>query len=707
MGYRSNSSRGAGARRGLCFSLFVAAAIALFVLVPQLIGDDRPPLSVTFSDANPAFLNHLLLPLEPCQVERAWPQLLAAAAARRGAAADGTSLLLVRVESNHPGRVQLALHGSEPVGRLASLVDLRQPPGTLATRPLGDGRHAALAVYVPPEDFGPQHAGPDAFARQLTLRASLVDSNGRSIDTDAPLLIVRRPVVLVHAMYHGPHTMWTAPGVTVAAASDVAAPHDRMANVRDDATASTAPQVAGSPSVPAAGAAARNPSLVDVLKSRGFQVFLCDYESTNGSGFSGPSRLRDNQRVVWHNPGGIRDALESYRKQGFAATQADVVGHSLGGLLARAYARGTPLPDVPLGALAEALETHGATDAAGWPSGGDGAGSSGTLPPDASSGAIRAADARGRSGFADGRVANHAAARADDSPAPLRPASLPAIGQPAGTSATADGGNWYRRPDNFYRGDIARLITLCTPHHGSELIRVAVGYRQAWGRVFQRDAQVEQAMRLLDLLFSIRNGGADLAPRTAILAAIGPTPVPAHAIACDASLDDYEHFYQTYRWSFLAFCLLTPHDVLHEIFCQQSPLCAAAGTVLAALVQQHEELRHGLMRRLLAARAGSTPPAVEPQQAAGYNRVLALFCTAVFGTRPHDGAVRVDSALGGLTGPYATIVPDALHSFAPRYPAVQQRIVELLEGSGEHFAPAGFPAAGAPLPEPRAVLPID
>jgi hypothetical protein len=37
-----------------------------------------------------------------------------------------------------------------------------------------------------------------------------------------------------------------------------------------------------------------------------------------------------------------------------------------------------------------------------------------------------------------------------------------------------------------------------------------------------------------------------------------------------------------------------------------------------------------------------------------------------------------------------------LHSFASRYPAVQNRIIELLEGPASNFAADGFPAARRP-----------
>ena len=69
------------------------------------------------------------------------------------------------------------------------------------------------------------------------------------------------------------------------------------------------------------------------LESAGFQVFLVDYKATNDSHF------QTNKIAVWSKPGGIAEALQATRRAGLAAARADVVGHSMGGLLPRVYAK--------------------------------------------------------------------------------------------------------------------------------------------------------------------------------------------------------------------------------------------------------------------------------------------------------------------------------------------------------------------------------
>jgi hypothetical protein len=70
---------------------------------------------------------------------------------------------------------------------------------------------------------------------------------------------------------------------------------------------------------------------------------------------------------------------------------------------------------------------------------------------------------------------------------------------------------------------------------------------------------------------------------------------------------------------------------------------------------------------------------------------------AIFGNTQNDGVVRLQSQWGGLSLAHTTTLPHVLHSYAPRYPEIQNRVVELLRGSAAAFAPEGFPPAGRPL----------
>ena len=86
-----------------------------------------------------------------------------------------------------------------------------------------------------------------------------------------------------------------------------------------------------------------------ILQDAGFDVHLLDYRDTNGASFETNKLIllgktigvKDNpenedELVEIRNPG-IKDILEEYRKNGIAISKVDVVGHSMGGNLARVF----------------------------------------------------------------------------------------------------------------------------------------------------------------------------------------------------------------------------------------------------------------------------------------------------------------------------------------------------------------------------------
>lgn len=238
---------------------------------------------------------------------------------RIGAAADGVSLLLVRAIVPEAGKVTFSLDGADAGGTLHGVLDRKWSPrypfddagaATVEVNAAAlDGSETigALALYKPPPDFGSGRG-----ARVFTLKAAFAPKEPAKAKVEATisLTLVRPPVVLVHGTYDNPTECWTkiSPGAP---------------------PGNTIP-------------------MVDRLRQEAFRVFLADYKESSGSFKGTPSTFEANQQMLFASPGGIHEALEAFRKDGFAATRADVICHSLGGVLARVYLRGS-LPDPRVG----------------------------------------------------------------------------------------------------------------------------------------------------------------------------------------------------------------------------------------------------------------------------------------------------------------------------------------------------------------------
>ncbi|MBI3923170.1 MAG: alpha/beta fold hydrolase [Armatimonadetes bacterium] len=218
-------------------------------------------------------------------------------------AADGVTLLLLRTEVPEAGSVTFELDGPGSLYLLtrdpfvaaggsstqarSRLVDLHLPSGP---------RNYAFALYRPP----PMLPGDGNW--NFAIRANFKPNveTAKVISGEASGTLVRPPVVLVHGTYDNPKECW---------------------NTKD---ADDAPQ-----------------TMYQSLTEAGFRVFCVDWEKTNGR--EDPSDFDTNRMTVYQEKNGIRDALEAFRKDGIAVTQADVVAHSQGGVITRVFARGRPL----------------------------------------------------------------------------------------------------------------------------------------------------------------------------------------------------------------------------------------------------------------------------------------------------------------------------------------------------------------------------
>ena len=199
-----------------------------------------------------------------------------------GLASDGVTRIVLRVQGV-PGPGDVAFEISDENGLSVNVGTLRSVGGSedvtslsVPVVTLADGRHIAFAVLVAPDDFVRDVADESVELRPITLDLEYTPSGGGELLTASQQIQLRRPpVMLLHGLWSNEAT-WN---------------HSIQSDSR-------------------------------------FNVHAEDYESTNAENFG------DNVIQARVGVGSARDLL---RELGFAATQVDVIGHSMGGLLSRLY----------------------------------------------------------------------------------------------------------------------------------------------------------------------------------------------------------------------------------------------------------------------------------------------------------------------------------------------------------------------------------
>ena len=536
--------------------------------------------SIEIFDLNPLFTGGMSL-----EAMHGPAELLRLVKERRvGVSADGVSHVLLRVVVEKPGEVVMKL--KEGAGSLEMLFSGR-------THAEGE-KHFAFAHYLPPASFpgkvqARSHdprlggAGRGAVAyREVPVSIRFLPEAWDSVPVEETLRLklVRPPVVLVHGTFDNPRACWT---------------------------------------VAPTGADTRHgsASMVEALSAAGFFPFLVDFEGTNGSshGEHDKSSFGHNRNVLWSNTGGIYEALREYREAlDVAATQVDVVGHSLGGLIPRLWA-------------SEGYNPRGSAGAGGF---------------------------------------------------------------------RREGVHGYRRVDNFEAGDIHRLITLCTPHLGSDLGHLALVFKETPEPLYRRlfVGRLKGVALFLVRLFTGYDVTAvvrDQLPHLAsmpngALQRIGATDVPSHAIVCWARLPDLKDFGGSYaklpEWGL--WWLLHADGAVVEAFLRARGQERDMDRILG------ETLTAGWLLRDPQGEVGD--PLTEAIHIKDQAVLHNLLRAAIFGNTQNDLVVRVESQIGGLPIKYTTQLGGILHSFAPRYERVQQAVVRLLGGPEREFHSRGFPA---------------
>lgn len=609
---------------------------------------------------------------------------------RVGAVTDGESRLLLVKQVPGPGRARWEITGlgdgtQLPRGKC-------EPLHTgLALKHPRSGEYYTIALYTPPTEFGQETAETLAASRLLGtlkrpgqrsvwIKTTWEDERTQRQYASAKEIILQRPpVVLVHGTYDNRTDCWNW-------------------GKRDDHYKKAPP-----------GGTYRTDNLKDQLEARGFSVYLVNFQISNGMqidhGFVVPdhedglsaadrwdilgSHFRDNEKVVWDggrgDPGrgeGIKAALDEFREsRHIAVTQADVVGHSMGGVLIRVYAKGTPLLDAPYQSNHQSHRRYSGD----WYRRQDnfGAGDINRIITIGSthmgshiSGFLQHFSYIGEAELLDGQTGR-----------PPNPIS-------AATLRNAGGNSWARG-----KGDL-----------------VWWGANVASGK-FPKGAFTDQI------------------PGSAALMAIGATAVPAHAIAGVATRADLDLFKDIegpeglYRermeliWNAsitIDEWLYNPQKNTEPFLCQilrrnHQPEDAEE------LKKIIDEIRKTESKRSRASAPGTRiglagGPVTEEQrelmrlsseEVRGLSNLLGRLreksklqlMAAVFGNDYTDYTVSLSSQLGGLEKPYVTIIPEdyrtatngVLHGYEPRHKDVQKRVIELLEGGMEPFCEEGFP----------------
>lgn len=217
------------------------------------------------------------------------PAVLTSAPSVGALAADGATLVLLRFTASVPGSVKFSLGGdtcddivsarSDDSGLSVWGTEDRLAVVTQRTAPVGS-QQQAFAVYHAPSDFWRTSADDNRADRPLTLRAQFTPDAGTVTEICRQLTIVRPPVVLVHGIWSDEST-WKFP-----------------------------------------------------------LVWDTRFDITKNVSWDGYTSIANNSETPYR---GVQTALAALRwpNGNTAATRVDVIAHSMGGLLARAWAGNT------------------------------------------------------------------------------------------------------------------------------------------------------------------------------------------------------------------------------------------------------------------------------------------------------------------------------------------------------------------------------
>jgi len=220
------------------------------------------------------------------------PRLVALGNPVNAVASDGVTQLVVRGNVPGPGQVSFAVTSGNATDGQLSPADGSEAWGPTATvdAQLIAGRWYGIALYRSPPDYTTGPANATAPSRDAPISMTFTPAVGPTFTQTVVMSIVPPPVVVVPDVWTS-CLDWQAPGGLME------------------------PNPDASP-----GVGVKHP----------FLVTCANYEDTNSKSLN----LTQNNHAVL---AAVDAALTKFHDSGTAATRADVVGHGLGGVMARRY----------------------------------------------------------------------------------------------------------------------------------------------------------------------------------------------------------------------------------------------------------------------------------------------------------------------------------------------------------------------------------
>ena len=635
---------------------------AVFPIIPgngdaflSILELSATPTVVSIYDANPEFLSSGFLGIGKVddirEIEDADEALEVAFVQRKAITVDGASQVVLKIPTDQAA-ASADWEVKEEYGRVET------PWGT-GTHKI-DGKDYFVAVYTSPKEF-PKESERTRFSGLASTKANFTiqyeNNEGNETTLDVELDLVTPPVILVHGTFDNPTNCWKTPI---------------------------------SPSAN---------TIVQALENKGFKVFTVDYQQTNGQedtnlSFSEPSSsFESNKKVVYENPGGIRDAIDFYRDDlNIAVTQADVIGHSMGGVLPRVlasddetvagrynddYYRVENFEAGDINRLISIASTHHGSDMA--------------------------------------YLLNFFSTSWKNSDLPfnekLSNSIIPFLLWVTPSSLTETGAITSQVPSSRY---LKRIGPTPIPSHAIVCTVESIGdfesnsgepetfvtyaniFNAATAFFYFYDAGVRSFLinmlrEFKRLPTSLRNANEKESPYPGLsIQATLEASKPSKLVNLVEQVNEgFDAFWQDWH------LLMDGSD--DNWIIEDEEFVLQYETAEYNLFEEDDDFNNFLLDERWDIISGEyfNRDEIEKDQtqsAIDYLRYL------IFKNDLNDGVVRYESQTGGLEKPYISYFDNHIHSYAPRYPEVINRIIELLEGGLKDFNENGFPAAGRKLP---------